>query len=97
MMSLIFVALMQAAAGEPAPAPQETSPAPVTEPAAPAAAPADTQERSDRHRRRCRVQTVTGSRLGARVCLSPAEEEELERAAEEMLNDIQRLYDNQGG
>lgn len=90
MLDLILVALFQTAAGDPAPAP-------VTEPA-PAAqsettpAPAQATETAERpqHRRRCRSQRVTGTRIAGRVCLSDYEQEMLEQEAQDSVNRLQR-------
>ena len=96
MLDLLFVALMQAAAGDPAVAdPQATAPAAQTE-AAPAVQTASEQVDSG-NVRRCRVETYTGSRLGARVCATARERQERENDTREFLRRAQTLHDNQGG
>lgn len=89
MLPLLFIALYQVVGGAPATPP----PAPTTEQTAEEAAPAD--RLAERNHRRCRVQAVTGSRLGSRVCLSQAEEELLEREAQGLIQDSMRMWDNQ--
>jgi hypothetical protein len=90
MLELLFIALYQASSGQPAPPPaqpqaEQTSPAPA------ASAPTQTEERN---RRRCRVENVTGSRLGARVCLPQAEREALTQEARDLLTDHMRIADD---
>jgi hypothetical protein len=89
MIELIFAAMIyQATAGEPVEQQQQ-----------PPAAQEQTVEQDsaadERQRRRCRVQAVTGSRLGARVCHSQAELDMLSREARDMLQDGMRMWDNQ--
>jgi hypothetical protein len=92
MLNLIVVVLSQAAFGPPAPPPET----PQTEQATPqgAATPAQQSEFEQRHTRRCRLETTTGSRLGARVCMTQAEREALETDTREFLRDHQSLQDN---
>lgn len=93
MLDVLFVLLAQAAAGAPAQAPE---PAPATQEAtAESTAPAVTENANNR--RRCRVENVTGSRLGSRVCMTRDEEEELEREGRFMLERSMRMFDNQSG
>lgn len=91
MLDALFVTLMQAAMGQPAEAPQAEQP--VAEQAQEATQEAPGAERvRERNRRRCRVENVTGSRLGARVCQSQSEEEMLEREGRGFLEDHMRMW-----
>lgn len=88
MLDALFVLLAQVAAGAPA------------EPAQPAArqteqAAQETAQNDDRNHRRCRVETVTGSRMGARVCRSRAEEEAQSAEGRRVLENAMRMWDNQ--
>jgi hypothetical protein len=100
MLELIFIALYQAAAGAPAETADQSTP---TQPVTTIASSAQTElERSrqrvrDQHTRRCRFETTTGSRLGARVCMTQAEREQLEEAGRNLLTDSMRMWDNQSG
>ncbi len=80
MIEFLFVAMLQAAAGDPQHA--------VTAEAAASSVPDSVRARRERHRIRCRDQVVLGSRMGHRVCMSQADEdamrEESQRIAEEM-------------
>ena len=91
MLELLFISVYQTAAGAPADPPQQ----PQTEQSAEATESSEGLERiRERARRRCRVETVTGSRLGSRVCLSQAEGEALETEARDFLTDHMRIPDN---
>ena len=91
MIDLLFVALFQAAAGEPqaepapAPAPQAVQP-PQAQPAQQASD--ALRRRRERERITCRDQAVLGSRMSNRVCMSEIDREaiqqETQRIAEEM-------------
>ncbi len=85
MIEIIFVSLFQVAAGEPA------DPATNAE-ATPAQGEVSAEEahRRERRMRRCRRETVVGSRLPARVCNSDADMEMLEREARDFFHDIQQ-------
>lgn len=91
MLELLFIGLYQVAAGEPA-----TPTAPQSQHVTQIGSNADTgvQRVRERNRRRCTVDTVTGSRLGARVCQSQAEYEALEREARDLLQDHMRIADD---
>jgi hypothetical protein len=89
MIELLFVAMYQAAAGEPVEAVQQQ---PATQEQI---ASEEQSARRERNRRRCRVDQVTGSRLGARVCNSDAEREALSQEGRDLLQDAMRMWDNQ--
>jgi hypothetical protein len=92
MLGFIVVVLSQAALGPPAAPPEE----PVAEQAT-SQTTRTAEEQSEferRHTRRCRVETTTGSRLGARVCMTQAQREELETDTREFLRDHQSIGDN---
>lgn len=89
MIDLLFVALFQAAAADPAP---QATPAPAAN-AQPVAAeeeavPESVQRRRDRSRITCRDQANIGSRMSNRVCMSDIDREaqrrETQRIADEM-------------
>ncbi len=96
MLELVVVSLLQAAAGNP---PAQTASPPQATEAAPSAAAAEQapQRRSERRRARCRVEVVTGSRLGSRVCNSDADMEMLERETRDFLHDVQVPGGTSGG
>ncbi|MGE0596942.1 MAG: hypothetical protein AB7P07_11270 [Hyphomonadaceae bacterium] len=84
MLDLAFALVFQAAAGGSsvnvigvAPAQHEAQPSSV-------------EERRARHALRCRTRTVTGSRMGSRVCMSAAEEEEQRRVTQEIADEMHR-------
>lgn len=90
MIDLILIALFQAAAGDPAPAPV-AEPAPAqTETTTTAPAQATESAERPQHRRRCRAQRVTGTRIAGRVCLSDYEQEMLEQEGRDTVNRLQR-------
>lgn len=92
MFTAVFIALFQATAGPAAtPAAPET-PAAVEAPAQPEAA----QAQDPRHQRRCRIMTYSGSRLGTRVCSTPAEDEMMQREAQDTLHKLQRPQPTSG-
>lgn len=70
MIDLIFIALLQAAAGEPAPAPAEA-----------AAAQTETPAVDPDHVVRCRREAIVGTRLAQRICTTPAQDREMEEYA----------------
>lgn len=90
MLELIFIALYQATTVAPAEPPEQ----PRTEQTAPATATSQPDQTEERNRRRCRTESVTGSRLGARVCLSRAEREMLSQEARDLLTDHMRIADD---
>lgn len=91
MLELLFIGVYQVATGAPATPPQQ----PQTEQAAQTAEQSEGLERiRERNARRCRIQAVTGSRLGSRVCLSRAEGEALEQEARDLLQDHMRIADD---
>ncbi len=85
MLEIIFVSLLQVAAGEPA----ETATTPEATPAQ-GEVTAEEARRRERNMRRCRRETVVGSRLPARVCNSDADMEMLGREARDFFHDIQQ-------
>lgn len=89
MLELLFIAAYQATAGDPA-APTPQPPATQEQQTAEQQSAAD-----ERRQRRCRIQAVTGSRLGSRVCHSQSEYESLTDEARDMLRDSMRMWDNQ--
>jgi hypothetical protein len=91
MLDLLFVALYQTVAGAPAEQPPQTEP---QENVQASGEQAGLNRIRDRNTRRCRVEAVTGSRLGARVCLSQAEHEELSQEARDLLTDHMRIADD---
>lgn len=93
MLDVFFIALLQAAAGPPA-EPAEPAPVEQQEPQTQAEPAAPTSE-NERNRRRCRYETVTGSRMGATVCRSRTEEQELENEGRVLLRNAMRMWDNQ--
>lgn len=82
MMDLLFVALVQAAGGSPTNVIQVSPPAHVE--------PDSVTQRRSRHALRCRTRTVTGSRMGTRVCMTAAEEEEQRRVTQEIAHEMHR-------
>jgi hypothetical protein len=93
MLDVLFVALFQAAVGPPA-EPAEPGPVEQQEPQTQAEPDTPTSQ-NERNRRRCRYETVTGSRMGATVCLSQNEEQELENEGRVLLQNAMRMWDNQ--
>lgn len=93
MLELLFIAFYQVAAGAPA----DPAPPPQSQPVTQVTSSSGTQAsaENDRNRRRCRVQAVTGSRLGSQVCLSQAEEDMLAEEGRNLVNDAMRMWDNQ--
>ena len=91
MIDALFVLLMQAAGGEPAEAAQQPAPA-QTETTAPAQ-PAEAQD--ERNRLRCRMETLTGSRMGTRVCRTRAEQDRQSAEGRRLLENSMRMWDNQ--
>jgi hypothetical protein len=91
LIELVFMAVLQAAAGEPAQPAQQQPAAAQEQPVA------EETAAEERRRRRCRVDTVTGSRLAARVRNSQAERESLSQEGRDMLQDSMRMWDNQSG
>lgn len=84
MLDLLFVALFQAASGDPTTAaPAETAPAAAPEQAATQPAPAQ-------QRRRCRNVRYTGSYMPQRVCTTQAEDE---RREDNMRRDLDRTIE----
>lgn len=94
MIEVLFVALMQAAAGPPAEVPQEPATTEQTSEESVTVDPGLARV-AERNRRRCRVDNITGSRLGARVCNSDAEREGLTREARQQLENAMRMWDDQ--
>ncbi|MGE0046280.1 MAG: hypothetical protein AB7T08_11025 [Hyphomonadaceae bacterium] len=84
-MDLLFVALLQAAAGEPQPAPAPPA-TEQTQPSEPAAAETPAED-PDLDRVVCRTEQVVGSRLGRRVCMTRRERLELRRQQQQRLNE----------
>ena len=91
MLDLIFIALMQAALGDPAPATDpaaQPSPAATQQPADQAGA--QTSEQTPAADAvRCRRERLSGSRLTERVCTTAAQDEELRDNARNMINRAQ--------
>jgi hypothetical protein len=91
MMDVLFVLVLQAAGGEPAEPAQPPAPAQVEE-----TAPAQTAEsQNERHRLRCRMETLTGSRMGTRVCRTQAEQDAQSNEGRRLLENAMRMWDNQ--
>jgi hypothetical protein len=91
MMDVMFVLLFQATGGEPAQPAEQPAPEQVEEPA-----PAQTAEPEDaRHRLRCRMETLTGSRMGTRVCRTRAEQDAQATEGRRLLENAMRMWDNQ--
>jgi hypothetical protein len=93
MIDLIFVALLQAAAGDPA------QPAEQQEGAAPPAATAQqttTQTPAEDGGVICRREQITGTRLTQRVCRTAAERQALEDESRDMLQRQQQMMPRQG-
>ncbi|TPW06335.1 MAG: hypothetical protein FD124_1765 [Alphaproteobacteria bacterium] len=93
MIGVLFVSLFQAVAGAPS-TPPTTDPAPASAPAAQAAAPGGVvapapNAKDARNQLRCRTQRVTGSRMGRRVCMTPAEEEAWRQDSRAYLERVQ--------
>lgn len=91
MIEFLFVGLLQAAAGDPQVV-TETPAAPVEAPQATATqeVPDSVQRRRDRSRITCRDRAVIGSRMSNRVCMSQAEEEQMERDTQAEAHRMQR-------
>ncbi len=89
MIDILVSTLVQAALGEPQETPVTDAPAAV-EAASPDATGADEQaaRREARHRRRCRMEVVTGSRLPATTCSSNAQDQRWEAEARWQLQRI---------
>ena len=85
MFDLLFVALVQAAGGSATNVIQVAPPAHVR-----ANEPDSVRERRERHALRCRDRVVTGSRIGNRVCMSQAEEEQMQRDTQDIAHRMQR-------
>jgi hypothetical protein len=88
MLELIFLGLLQAAAGDPAPAAEPTGPADQTQ--------TQTQQQpaqiDPRDVVRCRTIRPPGARVGGeRFCSTPREDEELRQATREMQNRLQTM------
>lgn len=91
MMDVLFVLLLQAAGGEPAQPAEQPAPAQVEE-----TAPAQAAEPvGERQRLRCRMETLTGSRMGTRVCRTQAEQDAQSNEARRLLENSMRMWDNQ--
>lgn len=85
MLDLIFVALFQAASGQPAAPPEEAAPQ-----AQSPAAEAQPQAQDPADQRRCRRTAHTGSRIAStRVCMSAREEERLREETRHELREFQ--------
>jgi hypothetical protein len=91
MIDALFVLLLQAAGGEPAEPAQPAAPA-QTEETAPAQA---AEPQNERHRLRCRMETLTGSRMGTRVCRTRAEQDAQSAEGRRLLENSMRMWDNQ--
>lgn len=90
MIDLIFVALFQAAAGDPAPAtetaPQQTSEAPPPQVESPQTLQQTAQADGAV---RCRRERVSGSRVMQRVCTTEQQDAEMRSDARQMINRAQ--------
>jgi hypothetical protein len=95
MFDLLFIALFQAAAGEPAPPQQPSSePASAAEPAV-AEAPSTTDAQQSR---RCNVRQLTGTRVRSVVrCRSGSSQGQQSQDARDALHDLQRPAPTNGG
>lgn len=88
MLDLLFVALFQAAAGDPTaqppaePAPEITATPPVEQ--------AEEEDDGADQRRVCRTQAYAGSRLGVRRCTSRSQAEREARETRQELDVLQR-------
>ncbi|MGE0596938.1 MAG: hypothetical protein AB7P07_11250 [Hyphomonadaceae bacterium] len=82
MLDLIFVAVFQAAAGTPQPAAEAA--------AATAVESESVRERRERHALRCRDRTVMGTRIQQRVCMSRAQEEDMQRTSRDIAEEMHR-------
>lgn len=83
-MEFLFVAMLQTVAGQPSATPNADLAT------AEQAVPDSVQRRRARDVVRCRNQTVTGSRMGSRVCLSQAEEEAMQRETQRIADEMHR-------
>jgi len=92
MIDLIFVALLQAAAGDPAQPSQEQTSAP----AATSQAAAEQTPPSDDGEVRCRREAITGTRLTQRVCRTAAEQQRIEDESRDMLQRQQQMMPARG-
>ena len=88
MLDLLFVALFQAAAGDPAPASEQDLPAATENVESTEAAPANEEQEPEVHRR-CWTEQVTGTRFGRRVCETRDQRVERERETREMMHNMQ--------
>jgi hypothetical protein len=91
MIDALFALVLQAAAGDPAEPAQTPAPAQTEETAS--AQPAQAQD--ERHRLRCRMETLTGSRMGTRVCRTRAEQDAQSSEGRRVLENAMRMWDNQ--
>ena len=85
MIDLLFLAVFQVAAGDPAPAPAEQTETVAAEATAPA-----TEVQEPTVHRRCWTEQVTGTRFGRRVCETRDQAVERERDTREMVQDMQQ-------
>lgn len=90
MIDLIFVALLQAAAGDPAqPAEQQQN-------APPAATAQTTVQTPAEEQVICRREQITGTRLTQRVCMTAAERQRIEDETRDMLQRQQQMQTARG-
>lgn len=90
MFDIILVALLQAAAGDPAPPAQDTTQtqeAPAS--AAPAQPPAEQQVANADNTVRCRRERLSGSRVMQRVCTTAQQDADMRSDARQMINRAQ--------
>ena len=92
MIDLIFVALMQAAAGDPT-----TPPATAAQTAPAQQTTQQTGAQADRHALRCHREPIIGTRISRRVCLSDAERQQIENDSREQLQQMQRTGGTNAG
>jgi hypothetical protein len=97
MIDLILIALLQAAAGDPAPAGQTPATPQATEDATQAAEGAQGQDQAQtEERRRCRREIVVGTRMTRRICTTASEDRAAEREARDFVQGAQGQTPLQG-
>jgi hypothetical protein len=84
MIDFLFIAVLQAAAGDPQVGERGSIAAQAED-----TTPESVRERRERHRLRCRDETVLGSRISQRVCMSRAQREEIERESRAIADKMQ--------
>jgi hypothetical protein len=95
MIDLVLIALLQAAAGNPAPPPAEPPAVHAPEQTSPEVE-ATQSDLQQPERRRCRREQIVGTRMTQRICTSESEDRAAEREARDFTNRAQSQTPLQG-